>query len=189
MSDRARFESLFREHYPAVLRFARRRTDAATAEDVAAETFAVAWRRLERVPAEPLPWLYVVAARELSTRRRAAASDRVKASRSADVAFGRDPADALGERDAVLRAFARLSETDREALRLVAWDGLSLADGAKVAGTTRLAFAMRVSRARRRLGAALAAADDPAPPRLSPGPPGHAAPARLPSSPEPTHDH
>lgn len=69
--------------------------------------------------------------------------------------FGRDPADLAGERDAVLRAFATLSERDREALRLVAWDDLSLADAARVAGVKRLAFAMRVSRARRRLAAAL----------------------------------
>lgn len=67
----------------------------------------------------------------------------------------RDPAEELGERDAVVRALATLSEPDREALRLVAWDGLSLAAAAHVAGTTRVAFAMRVSRARRRLAAAL----------------------------------
>lgn len=155
MSPDERFEALYRTHYAAVLRFARRRTDPATAEDVAAETFAVAWRRLEKVPPDrPLPWLYTTAANELSNRRRKARSDEYKAA-AAPRATGRDPADALAERDAVLRAFATLSETDREALRLVAWEGLSLADGARVAKTTRVAFAVRVSRARKRLAAAL----------------------------------
>jgi len=171
LSDQARFEALYRASYGAVLRFAARRTDRATAEEVAAETFAVAWRLLDGIPdRDPLPWLYVVARNELANRRRAAASDREKAASAGALLEqrGRDPADALAERDSVLRAFARLSEPDRQALRLVAWENLSHAAAARVAGTTRLAFAMRVSRARRRLAAALADADrDPA---LSPRP-------------------
>lgn len=166
MSPSERFEALYRDHYAAVLRFARRRTDPGSAEEVTAETFAIAWRRLERVPPDnPLPWLYVAAANELANRRRKAASEREKGAalagrdvarrRAAATDLGRDPAEALAERDAVLRAFTGLSERDREALRLVAWEGLSLADAARVAGTTRAAFAVRVSRARRRLRAAL----------------------------------
>ena len=65
----------------------------------------------------------------------------------------------------MLQAFAALSEPDREALRLVAWEGLSLADGARAAGVTRIAFAVRVSRARRRL----AAAPERTPRPLTPG--------------------
>ena len=161
MSPAERFEALYREHYAAVLRFARRRTDPQTAEDVTAETFAIAWRRLDRIPAKkPLPWLYVTAGHELANRRRKAVSDRAKAA-ALDHEVGRDPADAYAERDAVLQAFATLSERDREALRLVAWEGLDLAGGARAAGVTRVAFAVRVSRARRRL--ALALDDAPAP--------------------------
>jgi RNA polymerase sigma-70 factor (ECF subfamily) len=131
--------------------------DPATAEDVAAETFATGWRRLDRVPADPRPWLFVVARNELASRRRAAVSDRHKVEQAGAVAVtrGRDAADAFTGRDAVVRAFNSLTEPDREALRLVAWDGLSLADAARVAGTSRAAFAMRVSRARRRLAAAV----------------------------------
>jgi RNA polymerase sigma-70 factor (ECF subfamily) len=36
------------------------------APDVVAETFLVAWRRLDDVPADPLPWLYGVARRVLA---------------------------------------------------------------------------------------------------------------------------
>jgi RNA polymerase sigma-70 factor (ECF subfamily) len=164
-ADRDRFEALYRRHYPAVARYARRRTDAATADDVVAETFTVAWRRLDRVPDDALPWLLRVSSHELSTRRRRDRSDGDKARLAgveADRA-GRDPADAVGEREAVISALGSLSRTDCDALLLVAWDGLSLADGARVAGVTRLAFAMRVSRARRRLAAALRTSDAPLP--------------------------
>ena len=151
--DRARFEALFDAHYRDVHRYALRRTEPALAEEVANEAFLVAWRRFEKLPREnPLPWLYAAAAHVLANQRRA---ETRHARRSAAAAVerrpaGRDPADRLAERDAVLQAFATLSERDREALRLTAWERLRLADGARVPGVTRTAFAVRVSRARRR---------------------------------------
>jgi RNA polymerase sigma-70 factor (ECF subfamily) len=158
-TDRERFEALYRSNYGAVVRYAARRSGPAAAEEVAAETFATAWRRLDRIPdAEPLPWLLVTARNVLANGRRSATrAGEKQREHAATVAepSARDPAEALAERDAVVRAFGTLSEPDRDALRLVAWDGLTLAAGARVAGTTRVAFAMRVSRARRRLAAAL----------------------------------
>jgi RNA polymerase sigma factor (sigma-70 family) len=152
MSSAARFEELFRSHYRDVLRYAQRRTDPVQAEEVASETFAICWARLHRVPDPALPWLYAVARKCLANRRRAA-SRRVVV--RVDERVGRDPAEQLAERDAILRAFVALSVRDREALRLFAWEGLSLADAARAAGTSRAAFAMRLHRARRRLAAEL----------------------------------
>jgi RNA polymerase sigma factor (sigma-70 family) len=156
-SDRERFEALYRDHHLAVLRFARRRSDPAHAEEIVSETFAIAWRRLHRVPAQPLPWLLVVARKALANQRRAVAraDDKVRRAAAGGAVSAPDPAESLAERDAFMRAFVALPERDREALRLVAWDGLSLADAARVAGTTRIAFAARAHRARRRLAAAL----------------------------------
>lgn len=72
MDDRAeRFTSLYREHYPAVLAYAARRSDASTAQDVAAHVFLVAWRRLDDVPrAHVLPWLLRTARLTLGTTAR-----------------------------------------------------------------------------------------------------------------------
>jgi RNA polymerase sigma-70 factor, ECF subfamily len=50
--------------------FARRRVAPSDAEDVVAETFLVAWRRLESLPIEPLPWLLGIARKVIATRRR-----------------------------------------------------------------------------------------------------------------------
>jgi RNA polymerase sigma-70 factor (ECF subfamily) len=66
-----------------------------------------------------------------------------------------DQAEVLAERDEVLAAFAALRERDREVLRLVAWDGLTPAEAASVLDVTRLAFSVRLHRARRRLQHAL----------------------------------
>lgn len=56
----------------------------------------------------------------------------------------------------MLAALARLSEDDRETLAVVAWEGLSPAQAARVAGCSARAFSKRLSRARARLTAALA---------------------------------
>jgi RNA polymerase sigma factor (sigma-70 family) len=155
-----RFEALFTAHYRDVHRFALRRIDPQAAEEVANETFAVCWRRLDAVPDPPLPWLYGVARNCLANHRR----DRRRNERRERAAWGaardpdaggRDPAERFAERDAILRALTALPEHDREALRLVAWEGLAVADAARAAGISRAAFAMRLHRARRRLAAQL----------------------------------
>jgi RNA polymerase sigma-70 factor, ECF subfamily len=156
--DRERFERLYRENFRAVLRFAAVRIDPERAKDVAAETFLVAWRRLDDVPIEPRPWLLGVARRLIagqfrSQTRREALASRLRAAQGEDAAT--DPAAALADRDEALGACARLGDRDREVLRLVTWDGLSAADAADVLGVTRLAFTVRLHRARRRLERAL----------------------------------
>lgn len=153
-----RFEALFRANHRAVLRYAQRRSDPDTAEEVAAETFAIAWRRFDSVPAaEPLPWLLVIARNVLANRRRAAQRAGEKENRAASgwLPAMTDPAERHAEREAVARAFAKLSESDREVLCLVAWDGLTAAAAGRVTGVSRLAFSQRFGRARRRLRRAL----------------------------------
>lgn len=66
-------------------------------------------------------------------------------------ATGRDPADLHAARSEINRAFARLSDGERETLRLIAWDGLSTEDAAKVVGITPGAFRVRLHRARQAL--------------------------------------
>jgi RNA polymerase sigma-70 factor (ECF subfamily) len=157
MEPRQRFEAIFAAHYRDVHRYALRRADPAVAEEVANEAFEICWRRLEHVPDPPLPWLYATAGKVLANHRRAAArhARRATAAAAEPAVTSRDPAERFAERDAVLRAFSALGERDREALRLVAWEGLSLPDAARAAGVSRAAFAMRRHRARRRLAAHL----------------------------------
>jgi RNA polymerase sigma factor (sigma-70 family) len=149
-----RFEALFDAHYAEVLAFALRRTASrAEAEDIAAETFAVACRRGDSVPAPAIPWLYGVANRLLrnqqrSGRRRLRLMSKLGAERQA---LGRDPAESVSERDAAAVAFARLSPSQREVLQLVAWEGLDADAAARVLGCSTGAFRVRLHRARREL--------------------------------------
>jgi RNA polymerase sigma-70 factor (ECF subfamily) len=130
------------------------------AEDVAAETFAVAWRRLDALPAEPLPWLLGIARQLIlndarSLRRRSRLRARIAgASRPGG---GVDVADSVSERSAILAALGRLSEREREVLRLAAWEGLDARRAAATLGCSPGAYAVRLHRARRRLATELAA--------------------------------
>ena len=154
-----RFEGLFRENYAAVRAYAVRRASPEAAQDVVAETFLVAWRRLDDVPADALPWLYGVARRVLANQRRSAdrgeALERRLAIAAAPVG-ALDPGDTAGDNELMRLALGRLSEPSREALMLVAWHGLTGARAARAAGCSRGAFAVRLHRARGRLTAELA---------------------------------
>jgi DNA-directed RNA polymerase specialized sigma24 family protein len=154
-----RFRRLYEEHGDSVLRYARRRTSPETAEDVLAETFVVAWRRLDRVPAEPRGWLIAVARRVLANQRR---GDSRRAALIAKLApppvRGAPPEPAGGS--PLTAALATLNERDHEILALVHWDGLTPAEAATVLGCTPVAVRTRLHRARRRLARALEEQED-----------------------------
>jgi RNA polymerase sigma-70 factor, ECF subfamily len=166
--DQERFERLYRQHFRAVLRYALARLEPERAKDAAAETFLIAWRRLDDVPAEPAAWLFGVARKVVAgqvrgdTRRAALTAQLDGAARQQAGTAWPDPADQVAQRDSALAALARLGEADREVLRLVAWDGLSAEVAAAALGVSRPRFAVRLHRARRRLAAELASEDGPA---------------------------
>jgi RNA polymerase sigma-70 factor, ECF subfamily len=147
------FEELYRTHRSRVLAFCLRRTERDRAEDAVSETFAVAWRRRDAIPHEPLPWLYGIARRVLANQRRSAGRQRALADRLASVSA---PMFVAAGDHPVLEAVARLQADDQEALMLAAWEGLSAAEAAQVLGCTAVAFRLRLLRARRKLAQALA---------------------------------
>src|SRR4051794_11989720 len=136
-----------------------RRCDPETADDVVADVFLVAWRRRAELPEEPLPWLLGIALRVVANhargqRRRVRLHDRLAAEPTVAAA----PAHADARESARLSAaLARLSESDRELLLLMAWEGLELKQAAAVLGVRPNTLAVRFHRARRRLSAALEA--------------------------------
>lgn len=154
----ARFDAIFREHQRHVLAYAIRRAQTlADAEDVAAETFIVAWRKIDSIPAdEPLPWLYAVARRVLANHRRGLGRrDRLAALlRVEDVPTPIRAGDDLD--GPAFGALATLSPADQELLRLVAWEELGNRQIAAVLGITPNAVAIRLHRARERFASALA---------------------------------
>jgi len=150
---RDRFQALYEANYHRVLGYALRRTSRDDAADVVAETFLVAWRRLEEVPNGDAArlWLYATARRVLMNQQRGARRrDRLALRIATDLPEGTrtevvDPD--IGRAGA---AFAALQPADRELLGLVAWEGLDAGAIARVLGCSRNAARIRIHRARRR---------------------------------------
>jgi RNA polymerase sigma-70 factor (ECF subfamily) len=134
-----------------------RRTAPEAADDVVADVFLVAWRRLDEVPADPLPWLLGTARRVLANRRRS--QQRAFALRDRLVSEPASGAAAPAGTDH--RVAGALAERDRELLMLIAWEGLSVTEAAEVLGVRAGTVAVRLHRARQRFARALSAHDAP----------------------------
>jgi RNA polymerase sigma factor (sigma-70 family) len=161
MMDRSAFEDLYRENFSRVLAFALRRTARASADDVVATTFLIAWRRRNEIVGDPLPWL-------LGTARRVLANDFRTAKRlealTRKMSIVEEASPQLGSEfeigdSRIAKALASLHPRDRESLILTAWDELSPYEAARVVGCSSAAFRVRLHRARRRFTHALAEAD------------------------------
>jgi len=150
---RARFRALYDESVPRVFRYVSRALapNCADLDDLVAEVYLVAWRRIDDVPFPPedLLWLLGVARNVVAHHRRSTAlrlrlQDRLDRERPVQDT-------AVEVRNEVLDAVRHLPRREREALHLVVWEGLSSEDAAKVIGCSPNAIRIRVHRARRRL--------------------------------------
>jgi RNA polymerase sigma-70 factor (ECF subfamily) len=148
------------EYAHRVHAYALRHVDPHTAQEVVSEVFLVAWRRSDEVPdsrdaGDVLSWLFVVARNVIRHQQRAAHRALALEQRLGQVAARETspagPDAAVAEREQVLLALAQLPEPQREALLLVAWDGLSREQAAAATGCKVGAFDVRLSRARTQL--------------------------------------
>ncbi|WP_433604910.1 RNA polymerase sigma factor [Prescottella agglutinans] len=170
-TDEVRFTEMYRLLYRRVRAYAGRRAPDQIAQEAADEAFLIAWRKLDQLPADPLPWLLVATRHALSEHRRREDKQLVLiewASSGSPLSPPTAPAadDEALERLSVLAALETLPEQDRETLMLTVWDGLSYRQSAEVVGCSTTAFAVRHHRARRRLSAALAIQDSSGTPSI-----------------------
>ncbi|MEV4069352.1 RNA polymerase sigma factor [Nonomuraea fuscirosea] len=168
-SDPGFFSTLFDRHAPALHRYVTRRLGDSLADDVVAETFLAAFRRLahyDTAHRDARPWLYGIAANIVGKHRRAEVrayralartgvdevaesyADRVEARVSAGAAQ-RELASAL----------AALSPRDREVLLMVAWADFSYEEVAGALGIPVGTVRSRLHRARKKTRAALGGVD------------------------------
>ncbi|MGA9760961.1 MAG: sigma-70 family RNA polymerase sigma factor [Gaiellaceae bacterium] len=148
------YVALFDAHFADIWRFARRRCDSShDADDVTAETFAVAWRRHDDVPVgEARLWLFGVARRVIANHQRTIDRQDNLRLRLAETAGRESPPDAARESSGAVReALAALPPDDRELLIMRAWDELSVKEMAIVLGSSPNAVSLRLYKARRKL--------------------------------------
>lgn len=160
---RKRFERLVATVHDPMQRYALRRADPDTAAEAVAESLLVLWRRLDDVPAgAELAWCLGVTRRTLANLRRSQRRQLRLVDRL--IAVHPVPVVTVMETDVDLaEAMALLKDDDREILRLWAWDGLEPRDIAIVLAITANAAAIRLHRAKERLGRLLTPRKDSAP--------------------------
>jgi RNA polymerase sigma-70 factor, ECF subfamily len=164
----ARFRDLYETTYDDLIRFAQRRVHPGHAEDLAAETMLIAWRRFDQLPArrgDARAWLFGIARNlmlnaQRGERRRCALEVRIAETASTTVAT--DDAEVVARRVDMSRAWRRLTPQHQETLALTVWDDLTSAEAAVVLGISPVAYRLRLSRARRALRALTDHLADPA---------------------------
>jgi RNA polymerase sigma-70 factor (ECF subfamily) len=148
--DIVRFERLWRAHYAAVHSHAVRRVGS-RADEVVAEVFLVAWRRLDDLPRDELPWLLAASRHVIGTLWR---TDDRRSRLQGRLEQQPPPVngDSAGDLDAGLAsALGQLGEIDRELLLLVYWEGLKPSRAAKALALSPAGARTRLWRARRKL--------------------------------------
>ncbi|GGP95084.1 RNA polymerase sigma factor [Streptosporangium pseudovulgare] len=164
------FAGIFDRYVRQIHRYAARRLGTQAADDIAAETFLIAFRRRASYDlAQRLarPWLYGIATRLIARHRRSEERFLRSLCRTGQDPLPEPMADAVvdrvaaQEKDRVLaRALAGLSRGDRDVLLLVAWGDLSYEEVAEALGIPVGTVRSRLHRARRKTRAALGN-DDP----------------------------
>jgi RNA polymerase sigma factor (sigma-70 family) len=160
-----RFTEVFDRHYAEIHGYVARRLGPSLAEDVASETFVIAFDRRRRYDVaypSARPWLYGIASNLVARHRRAevrryralARTDATDAVDShAERVAGRLDARAL--RGRLAAALVEVADRDREVLLLVAWAQLGLEEAARALGIPAGSARSRLHRARRRMRTAL----------------------------------
>jgi RNA polymerase sigma factor (sigma-70 family) len=159
------FAVLFDRHYRKIFAYAARRLGVALAEDVAAETFLIAFDRRDSYDIardDARPWLYGIAANLISRHGRAEIRKlRAYARSGGDDVFDDDVdrvdgrIDAAAIRGRLAATLAELPAAERDVLLLVAWADLSCQDAASALGIPAGTARSRLHRARQRMRAAL----------------------------------
>jgi RNA polymerase sigma-70 factor (ECF subfamily) len=135
LSSGAGLTRLYDAHARDLHRYLARRLDPATADDLVAETFLVAWERRARYEpsrGSPRAWLFGIATNLLRRHARTEAATLRAMTRDAGHAVHTEPEDAASaarvDADRAARALsaglAALRPEERDVLLLVAWAGL-----------------------------------------------------------------
>ena len=153
------FEAAFEAEFAPLHRYLSRRVGGSTADELAAETFAVAFRNWERLdPERPVrPWLYGIAANLMRHHwRKERRMLRACARTGVDPVFADDDeaverADADARSRELATALAGLRPDEREILLLHAWAGLTDTEIAHALAVPLGTVKSRLSRARDKL--------------------------------------
>jgi RNA polymerase sigma factor (sigma-70 family) len=159
------FAVLYDRYATSLHRYAGRRVGDEVADDLVAATFLAAFRgrqRYDLARASARPWLFGILTKEIARRHR---TEKARL-RALERAWFDQPVDGLADqvaadvsaqaaRGQLAAALTRLSAAERAVLLLIAWSDLSYDETAQALSIPVGTVRSRLSRARRKVGAAL----------------------------------
>ncbi len=150
---RESFTAVYESCYRDVVAFAFRRChDCAIATEIATDTFAVVWRRLDEMPngQQARLWIFGVARLVLSNELRSQRRRTRLASHVAAVVASQPAISDVDDDGRVEEALQRMAPGDAELLRLSYWEGFSPAEIAVVVDAGASTVRSQLTRARQR---------------------------------------
>ena len=156
LERRRHFEAVADVVYEPLQRYLGRRAQPADVSELLNESLLVIWRRLDDVPLDdPLPWSYGVAKRCLANHRRGAQRRLRLVGRMIDRApkdsFASLPPSPESDHPQLETALNELDDSERELVRLWAWEHLEPREIAAVLDTTPNAVSLRLTRAKKKI--------------------------------------
>jgi RNA polymerase sigma factor (sigma-70 family) len=157
VTDPSTFGEIFDRHFAEIHRYLGRRVGTALADEIAAETFVLAFRlrdRYDRHALDSRPWLFGIAANLIrrhwrTERRRLRAYARTGVDPICDESSEVERrVDAMAAAPQLAAALAALSGAEREVLLLFAWADLSYEEISSALGIPTGTVRSRLSRAR-----------------------------------------
>lgn len=165
--ERDVFTAALDREAPDLLRYLERRLAREDAADALAEVMVAAWRRSDSMPPDPEQsrmWMFGIARNVLANtargeRRRSRLGERLRAVLVAVPLVGAPSDDGIELRDAI----ARLPADQAELVRLVHWEGFTIAAAGEILGVPASTARTRYQRARHELRQALLAGSEHVP--------------------------
>ncbi|MEV0399826.1 RNA polymerase sigma factor [Actinoallomurus sp. NPDC050550] len=169
LGDPETFAAIFDRYYALIHGYAARRLGGSLADDVAAETFLIAFdnrTKYDLSRADARPWLYGIASNLIARHHRAEVRQYRALARTGvdEVSEGHADRvvvrlDAQAHRGRLAEALAEISDGDRDVLLLVAWADLTSEKAGEALGIPAGTARSRLHRARKRIRAALGRTD------------------------------
>jgi len=152
----AAFATIYVDYVPAIRRYLARRVEFRDVDDLAADVFAIGWRKRHTITeGAELPWLYKTASYVVANYRR-------KKNRSTSLLhlFATPDTSPSAEDialvdDRLAKAWRALSGSEREILSLVVVEDLAVSDAAVILRISANAASLRILRAKKHLVALL----------------------------------
>ena len=162
------YAAFYREHFAEVVSVAARRLDSRPdAEEVAVDTFRVAWQRWAAGGELSRAWLYGVLRNRIGNEyraraRREALQELIVADYTASLPIRRaeDPAEVPATDSEILAILQSMPQPYRVVLWMTYWDNLPAPEVAESLGVSEATVRARLTRGRKTLRAALQARQD-----------------------------